>query len=253
MRVLSLIALATSALLLAACEPAKAPETVVANAIAVGVSVPSFEFERFNAVGEQCDQSMCASVAGQWLRFTDDAAIDSLVQKQLLGLVDDKPATLSVRDYLISFLDEADDRTELKLSSDIVSLTPRVMTLELSRYIYLGGAHGSNYTQFLNYDLKTKKVLSLNDVIVPGKEELFWNEAYASFNDFLLEEVSDMPNYEEMWPFQQTENFALKNDRIILKYDEYAIGPYSFGEPELTVHFGELKGVIRPEFLNKQP
>lgn len=60
------------------------------------------------------------------------------------------------------------------------------MIIELSSYLFTGGAHGMPGRGFINYDRRQHKVLSLQDMLVPGQEEAFWKQAELAHKAWLL-------------------------------------------------------------------
>ena len=52
-----------------------------------------------------------------------------------------------------------------------------------------------------------------------------------------------------MWPFQENDNYALTRDGMVIKYPAYSIAPYAQGEPEISIPYSELRGILKPELL----
>jgi hypothetical protein len=125
--------------------------------------------------------------------------------------------------------------------------------LELNTWLYVTGAsHGISATRFLNWDNRLKRLIGLRDVLLPGQLPAFdaaLREAHAAWLARHSEAQDDPAGFARLWPFQPTDNFALTDAGMVIKYDAYAIAPYASGQPELTISYSALQGVLKPEYL----
>ena len=93
---------------------------------------------------------------------------------------------------------------------------------------------------------------ALDEALEPGKHPAFVEALQRAHQTWLTtneDAQRDRAAYDRMWPFQESDNFALTHAGVVVKYDAYSIAPYSYGEPELTIPYADLKGVLRPEFM----
>lgn len=124
-----------------------------------------------------------------------------------------------------------------------------LVTVAINSYEYTGGAHGMPMTQWLNWDLASDEPVYLGNLIETGQEDAFWQAAHRAHHRWLEKEVpKDDGNFQEDWPFQQTDSFRLTNKGVLLNYNVYSIAPYSMGQPQLTLPWDDLKGVIRARY-----
>ncbi|MNJ66294.1 hypothetical protein D3C77_623590 [compost metagenome] len=127
------------------------------------------------------------------------------------------------------------------------------MVIELSSYLYRGGAHGMPGRAFINYSLSRQHALQPSDLLLPGSEETFWQAAREAHQRWLREQEFEQDvELRNKWPFERTANIALLKDKVLLKYDVYTIAPYSMGHPTLSIPYNRLRKVLRPEFLPEQ-
>ena len=141
---------------------------------------------------------------------------------------------------------------QVVLEAAVLRQADDLAVLQLDSYQYTGGAHGIPATQYLNWQRSRTRVLSLADVLVPGQRPAFVSalrQAHASWLRGNPDAQRDPAGYDKLWPFQESENYALMDDGVRVKYDAYSIAPYSHGQPELTIPYDALRGVLRPEFL----
>lgn len=120
--------------------------------------------------------------------------------------------------------------------------------IELISYVYLGGAHGMPYTEYLLLDTQSQRRLSLNDLLIADQQPKFKALAYEAYKDWVKELDNEVKSHEEMWPFFLTENVSLNSKGVVLKYQAYDIGPYAYGQPELVIPYHKLKGIIQPQY-----
>lgn len=202
-----------------------------------------------------CTGETCPVVNIETLHFPQSAALDRLVERSLLELTrseEGAPLHASLTSYEQDFLAHAQPGWESYLQAKVREQNGDILVIELSSYLFTGGAHGMPGRAFINYDLDQERALGLSDMLLPGQADAFWDAAREAHQRWLVEK--DLAGDEEFlrfMPFQQTRHVALTRDALVLKYDAYAIAPYSFGHPELYIPYERLKGILAPEYLPK--
>jgi len=149
--------------------------------------------------------------------------------------IDDLDVLLESPDYETS--------TELKL----FDYNTPILSLENHLYTYLGGAHGNYGIKYINYNVESKKELSLND-LVDFNNSKFLNIAeieYRKSENILPSE--SLINYG--WfenKFQLANNFAITQDGILFSYDPYEIKAYSAGMTTFLLRYDKIINYLRP-------
>lgn len=158
-----------------------------------------------------------------------------------------------IQEYEQYFWATAQARDVTHLRATVRDAFKSTITVELTTVQYLTGAsHGIPATQFLNWEDDRGRVLALDEALLPG--------AHAAFDAALARAHTRWKNasddyqrgpaaYDRMWPFQPSGNFALTKAGVVVKYDAYAIAPYSSGQPELTIPYSELSGILDPRWM----
>lgn len=183
--------------------------------------------------------------------FADEPALNTLIDNRLRQMTINTPdATLpaSLETYQQQFLQHAEAGWSSYLQAKLIDQHNALLVVELSSYLYTGGAHGMPGRGFINYDRERDREVKLADVLLPGKEGAFWRVAAQAHQQWLLANEHDAA-FSQQWPFQQTTNVALLKDRVMLKYDVYSIAPYSSGHPVLDIPYAELEGILKPAYL----
>ncbi|EES92171.1 DUF3298 and DUF4163 domain-containing protein [Clostridium botulinum] len=104
-------------------------------------------------------------------------------------------------------------------------------------YELTGGAHGSTLRKSYNIDLKTGKLLTLNDILkdIPNYKDII--------NKYIYNEISKKPDIYFVDSFKGiTDNiaFTVEKDALVIYFQQYEIAPYSSGIPEFRIPFIKL-------------
>lgn len=183
--------------------------------------------------------------------FADEPELNALIDERLRKMTVNSPDTqvpATLEGYQEDFLSGAERGWSSYLQAKLRDQHESLLVVELSSYLYTGGAHGMPGRGFINYDRKQDRELKLADVLLPGKEGAFWRVASKAHQRWLVANQHDAA-FSRQWPFQRTANVALLRDKVLLKYDVYSLAPYSSGHPELEIPYTELSAILKPEYL----
>jgi len=133
----------------------------------------------------------------------------------------------------------------LDLSSKVFYSNDNLISMRLThRLMEAGQTHPINYYETLNYDLNLNRPLRAKDVFKKGylrvlsKYSRKWlSEHYPIQGEFQEGTTPKVSNFT---------NWNLVSDGIFLSFEDYQVGPHSFGQPEFTVPYAELKKVLKP-------
>ncbi len=116
---------------------------------------------------------------------------------------------------------------------------------------YTGGAHPNHNTTFFCVDVKNKKRLGLDDVLImdsakiaPIFEKVLRKERKIASSDKLnsiLFENYILPN----------DNFYFNKIGIVFFYNPYEIAPYVYGDTELFIPYTTLAPYLKPSFKER--
>ncbi|WP_437882470.1 RsiV family protein [Pseudomonas sp. LRF_L74] len=244
MRLLKVIGLATLALNIGACQSLFKPD----DKQPIASTTQKWEHRPAG-----CSASDCPLVNVELQLPEGDATLNARILRDLLALTrelpgDPSPPSLQV--YEQDFLARAKPGWSSYLQAKILEQHDRLMIIELSSYRFDGGAHGIPGRSYINYDTRLKKVLTLQDILVPGEEETFWQTARLAHQAWLVANGhADDREYIETWPFERTDNIAFNYGSVLLKYDVDRIAPYTVGHPELKIPYPRLNGIVKPQYF----
>lgn len=137
------------------------------------------------------------------------------------------------------------------IKPQVLSANGPVATVVINANNYVGGAHGSSAQQYLNFELSTKKILSLDNIVLDNKRKELSEIVYQKFQNWVKDTQPeiDFSEYEKLWSFQLSNNFYLAPQGLVFQYGEYEIGPYVSGLPRLVVPYDELNGILKNNYL----
>ena len=114
-----------------------------------------------------------------------------------------------------------------------------------------GGSHGMNMRNTMNFDVKTGRLLELNDIFVPGYE----GQLTAVLQKALCEKVGaknirDLRDKGYLLKMQMypTPNYILGDETITFVYNPSEIAPHTQGETELVIPLSNLTQILRKEY-----
>lgn len=166
-----------------------------------------------------------------------------------------------VQPFVAAFLSLDQELKDLSSNHQIsVMIKPKILnakdplaTVVLNTSSYLGGAHGSSAQHYYNFDLKKKKLVSLDELLLPNQKAALNKVAHEAFKAWVIDSklATNVAEYEQAWKFSLSNNYYLGTEGLILQYGEYELGPYVVGLPRLTIGYDQLQKILKPEYLPK--
>jgi Protein of unknown function (DUF3298)/Deacetylase PdaC len=164
----------------------------------------------------------------------------------------------SVRDsFFTSYKTELKDENPDSISSamlnyaqstsmEVVSNADGLLSLGFKNYMYAGGAHGNHNTKLVTYDIKNKKVLTLDDVFKPNYKTVL-NAAVmrVARRYFGVKPNQSLEGSALVTTVEANNNYAINRKGILFNYEPYEIASYAQGEIQLFIPFEEMKGILK--------
>ncbi len=132
---------------------------------------------------------------------------------------------------------------EAKINGEVTFEDEKMITIQLSSYLFTGGAHGYGSTLFLNFD-KTKGTELEDWELFASKEDF---QSYAETKFRLQEAIpKDQSINSTGFMFEQDsfylpENIGFTKDGLKLLYNQYEVASYADGPVELTLPYKEVQ------------
>lgn len=125
----------------------------------------------------------------------------------------------------------------------------------IERYVFMGGAHGLETRNYLNFNLKTGKVITENDLFVADYKnklaELIKKRIIEESREYKEEKNSEpILNLEDtdFWTdsIKPNGNFYITDESINYVFNPYEIAPFYLGQTEVRIPFDRLAGLLKP-------
>ena len=177
------------------------------------------------------------------LQFSEEIAKPTTIQANLDRFVAAAKQDAIARGQPVAY--------SLQVDPEFLGQRGQVASFKIITAYYTGGAHGGASDNYYNLDLKQKKQLMLNDIVLPDQQQKLRDQLYMQFTEWVKKDDSkvNLAEYEQTWPFTLTENFSFTDTGLLFSYGQYEIGPYVAGMPEFVVPYAQLNGIIKPEYL----
>ncbi|HRZ95941.1 MAG TPA: RsiV family protein [Paludibacter sp.] len=126
-----------------------------------------------------------------------------------------------------------------------------IFSYGISRYVFMGGAHGLNTRTFYNFDLKTGNKITENDIFVAGFEK----PLIELIKTRIIEQSKEDPELQPIITLEETDfwvdaikhngNFYITDESINYVFNPYEIAPYYMGQTEVVLSFERLKNLLK--------
>lgn len=111
-----------------------------------------------------------------------------------------------------------------------------------------GTPHPSASLEFFNFDLSNGELIHFSDLINKG--------AKGKLNK-IAEKILYKDYGKDMWDFEDGEfelndNFEISEKGLTFLFNQYEIGPYAIGMPEIFIPYSKMKGLLKEDGILKQ-
>ncbi|PQA59760.1 DUF3298 and DUF4163 domain-containing protein [Siphonobacter curvatus] len=262
-------------LLLAACESKKPEQQSVAGADTLAYTIKGDSVRSQLCVRPD---SLCARAQFTYPVFEGNQVLtDSLLRHSVAasGYLDNPDATAAqakasptqvVQDFVKDFdTFIADQRKrfpnepvmgsawETDIRTQVLHQTPQCIAAATLTYNYSGGAHPNTNLVYVNLTPKGHQ-LTLNELFKPGYEKTLAATAEKLFRT--QEGLKAGDPYGEKYFFENNafalnDNFSIRPEGLLFRYNPYEIKAYAEGPTELLIPYAELTSIINTDGVLK--
>jgi len=131
----------------------------------------------------------------------------------------------------------------------------KIYVYGIERYVYMGGAHGLETRNYYNFDLKTGKLITENDLFKPN----FQAALAEIIKKRIVEESKEVKDEKDTEPIISLEdtdfwteaikpngNFYITDESINYVFNPYEIAPYYIGQTEVSIPFSRIRNLLKP-------
>lgn len=144
------------------------------------------------------------------------------------------------------------DGSNTEISSTITydRADSKILCVIYSEYTYLGVGHGYYYSDGVNFDVETGKVLTVND-LGEAKESLKEMSLKKISEEYSVELTSDWQTTVEAAFADNSLDFRMEYDGINVVFDTYELGSYAMGPASVTIPYSDIEG-LNPDYLPEE-
>ena len=235
--------------------------TACKDEVPLTFSTESFTEETFGI----CKTVSCPEITINYIKASGGKGISEKINTEIRSYIiaalnigeDSIPKAKTIKDAASGFIkvarlhaaDFPDMSAEYFAEINISQLyySTELVSIEMHRYLYTGGAHGSANTIFLNIDPQTGNKISTEMLFKKSPE-------FTTFAETKFREVHKIPSNESInstgfWfeddRFYLPSSIGFTETSLVLLYNQYEIASYSEGPIELKIPLEEVK-----EYLN---
>ncbi|HND45575.1 MAG TPA: RsiV family protein [Chitinophagales bacterium] len=142
---------------------------------------------------------------------------------------------------------------------NILNNNSNIISFRMALESYTGGAHGSHYVIFDNYNRKTNTLIKIEDVLKDKHDK-----ALLEIGEFYFKQIREIPQKESLqengafeagWldenqkaGFYFNDNFTIDKDNLTFYYNEYEVSSYAFGPTELKIPLEKIRPYLKNSF-----
>ena len=170
-----------------------------------------------------------------------------------------------INDRMESFIE--DYRTEIEADSEffkdykpvyednqftsIAFNSDNILSLEISEYIYTGGAHGNSSFSLYSFNLENGEQITLNDIFMGNYKAVLNKVGEKIFREHYQTDSTQSLYDQGFFGFENgfalNDNFDLYKGGIKFQFNPYEAGAYVLGAPEVFIPWSEIMDIIRDE------
>ena len=161
------------------------------------------------------------------------------------GIGESTPRTIEELLQTVNDVEEGEGY-ELSIGATPVTNDKNILCIAISQDSYgYGAAHPLSQTHYYNFDIRTGKQLSLDEILAPGYKakldqagrKIFF-ETHSPEGWFISKEDFSLPN-----------NFAITPGGLLFLFNQYEIGPYAMGMPEVFIPYKNISDLINAQSM----
>jgi hypothetical protein len=176
-----------------------------------------------------------------------DDSINRSIYDELIGpMIDDFRSEVASYDY-----EDENINYFLAVDYEVISFDEDIISLCININPYMGGAHGMQYFETINYSIGENRLLELADLFEPGYDHMGAISEYCRMDLIRqMQERGFMPD--EEWIEDGTDpsytdtftSWLLSSRGLMIKFPAYQAGPYAAGDFIVVIPYDKLDSLV---------
>ncbi|HEY4198782.1 MAG TPA: RsiV family protein [Mucilaginibacter sp.] len=226
-----------------------------------------YTYTTIDEKGTDCNDnpdSLCAEAKIRYPVFAGQPALNNILYKQLLRLSFTDSTVTDLKKIAANFVAsyEKDRKTtpdltayDLQSNINVIRQDSSLVTLEFGYTCECGGAHGSAYLEYINWDTKKNRKILLSDILIDNYKASLNKIAEKIFRK--EENLGDTASLANNYFFKDNrfsinDNYLISPTGIRFYYNDYEIKPYAAGPTDLLVPYSQIRSLLRPNTVVTQ-
>jgi hypothetical protein len=196
---------------------------------------------------DEYSQDFCANnVVKQMIVKLTDQEVAKKINNRIFKAITDKPAgSISMKKWVnqVQQLESIYEASNYEVTCSQVEKGDDFLCMSVGSYSFsYGAAHGSSTAYYLTFDLKSGNEIKLKDLLSDGYKKALTRLGEKAF-------LKAWGN--DGWEFTPgrgdfflPDNFAITKKGLLFQYQQYEIGPYAAGMPEILIKYDQIKEFI---------
>ncbi|HEY0429297.1 MAG TPA: DUF3298 and DUF4163 domain-containing protein [Pyrinomonadaceae bacterium] len=179
------------------------------------------------------------------------AKFNQIIKTRVMKEVTDfKKEMLSMTAADLKFFKENGIGAYLDMGYMVDYASDKVVSVGFGNSTFEGGAHPSQFSFTINFDLAKGKKIELAELFKPNSNYLKVISEYCIKK--LKEQQSEMTDDEWLATgagaaAKNFSSWSIKRDGILISFDPYQVAAYAAGPQEVLIPYGELKNILRAD------
>ncbi len=209
----------------------------------------------------------CDFITVNYPDFKDNESLNNAIKRKIIDYLspycdrklDLKNFDKSLKKIAQSYNNKSDTSTvdqlpaTYELNVDVIVQDSSLIMLDFSQDDS-GGAHPNHNDEYLNWNIRADKTISLDDLLINDYETQLTHIAETIFRkDENLSKDQSLADYNfENNTFALNNNFQITPDGINFFYNSYEIKSYAEGTTDLLIPYTAIKKLLRPNTVINQ-
>ncbi len=216
-----------------------------------------YQMDELERKWKGCNDDRCATYTATYIQLTDalEGSVAAKINQAIINdLRGESPSILEAADaYIADFDKEVQQEPDApyfhnwtyEISQAVLSNDEKMFSIASNTYEYAGGAHGSYYTHYLNFNTQTGKKMTLGDVLKTDDKTVLYELGEQLFKSEYLKNGESYKevgySFGEEDQFYLPDNYVFEKEGIRFLYNIYEIAPYVLGQQEILFPWEKIE------------
>jgi hypothetical protein len=187
-------------------------------------------------------EPFCATREVELLKISlNEESVSSKINEKIASIITGQKNKTDVKAFVnsVNTTKDVQEAATEEYYCNLIDSTNRLMSISITNsWMGYVAAHPGAHTTILNFDLETGSIIGLKDILVDDYSKSLKSIVMKNFIKNYGKEGWDFTNLNT---FKLSDNVSIERKGLRFSYNQYEIGPYVAGAPEVFIKWAELK------------